>query len=120
MREVMAGSGYGLRCGKIRAVAQLGRAPASGSGGRGFKSHQPDLICGGNAKFWNGEGRFLLKGNPETGDVDEVKVLQSTGHVLLDEFSAKAFFRWKFQLGVVAQVQVPVEFYVRGFSRDLH
>ena len=26
-----------------RAVAQLGRAPASGAGGRGFKSHQPDF-----------------------------------------------------------------------------
>ena len=25
-----------------RAVAQLGRAPGSGPGGRGFKSHQPD------------------------------------------------------------------------------
>ena len=27
----------------VRAVAQLGRAPASGAGGRGFKSHQPDF-----------------------------------------------------------------------------
>src|SRR5436853_7021980 len=26
----------------VRAVAQLGRAPGSGPGGRGFKSHQPD------------------------------------------------------------------------------
>jgi hypothetical protein len=27
---------------RVRAVAQLGRAPGSGPGGRGFKSHQPD------------------------------------------------------------------------------
>src|SRR5678815_2336908 len=27
----------------FRAVAQLGRAPGSGPGGRGFKSHQPDF-----------------------------------------------------------------------------
>jgi hypothetical protein len=27
----------------VRAVAQLGRAPGSGPGGRGFKSHQPDM-----------------------------------------------------------------------------
>jgi len=39
--------------------------------------------------------------------------------VLLDEFSAKAFFQWKFQPGVVTQGQVPVEFYVHGFSREL-
>jgi len=69
---------------------------------------------------WDGKGRFLLKVNPKTGDVDEVKVLRSTGHVLLDEFSAKAFFQWKFQPDVVTRVQVPVEFYVRGFSRELH
>ena len=29
----------------FRAVAQLGRAPGSGPGGRGFKSHQPDCCC---------------------------------------------------------------------------
>src|SRR5438067_2197123 len=29
----------------VRAVAQLGRAPGSGPGGRGFKSHQPDENC---------------------------------------------------------------------------
>ena len=28
----------------LRAVAQLGRAPRSGRGGRGFKSHQPENI----------------------------------------------------------------------------
>ena len=27
---------------QVRAVAQLGRAPASGAGGRGFESRQPD------------------------------------------------------------------------------
>ena len=69
---------------------------------------------------WNGKGLFLLRVNPKTGDVDEVKVIKSTGHVLLNEFAAKAFFQWKFQPGGATQVQVPVEFYARGFSRDLH
>ena len=32
---------------KVRAVAQLGRAPASGAGGPGFKSLQPDVLFGG-------------------------------------------------------------------------
>ena len=33
-----------VACGEyFRAVAQLGRAPGSGPGGRGFKSHQPDV-----------------------------------------------------------------------------
>ena len=69
---------------------------------------------------WNGKGRFLLRVNSETGDVDEVKILKGTGHVLLNEFAAKAFFQWKFQPGSPPQVVVPVEFYASGFSRDLH
>ena len=36
---------------EVRAVAQLGRAPASGAGGRGFKSHQPDEKHQRKAKF---------------------------------------------------------------------
>lgn len=63
---------------------------------------------------WNGKGVFLLKVNPRTGDVDEVKVVKSTGHVLFNEFAAKAFFHWKFQPGVASEVRVPVEFYARG------
>jgi len=76
------------------------------------------------AKFapyaWSGKGVFLLKVNPRTGDVEEVKVLKTTGHVLLNEMSAKAFFQWKFQPGGATQVQVPVEFYAHGFSRSFH
>ena len=76
------------------------------------------------AKFapyaWSGKGLFLLKVNPKTGEVDEVKVLKTTGHVLLNELAAKAFFQWRFQPGGAAQVQVPCEFYAHGFSRNLH
>ena len=43
MREVRAAPARHVRLADlIRAVAQLGRAPGSGPGGRGFKSHQPD------------------------------------------------------------------------------
>jgi hypothetical protein len=43
MREVCAPTHQSLVWRNFRAVAQLGRAPGSGPGGRGFKSHQPDL-----------------------------------------------------------------------------
>jgi hypothetical protein len=43
IREVVGASVAYPRVGiPFRAVAQLGRAPGSGPGGRGFKSHQPD------------------------------------------------------------------------------
>ena len=42
MRDIVRRVLEDLAHNEIRAVAQLGRAPASGAGGRGFKSHQPD------------------------------------------------------------------------------
>jgi TonB family protein len=67
-----------------------------------------------------GNGLFLVKVNPKTGDVDEVKVLKSCGHSFLNELAAKALLQWKFQPGVVTSVKVPVEFRAHGFSRDVH
>jgi TonB family protein len=66
-----------------------------------------------------GRGIFLLKVNAK-GVVDEVKIVKSTGHQILNEMAAKAFFQWQFQPGVTRQVRVPYEFYVSGFSRILH
>ena len=38
------GGQMGQHCGRVVAVAQLVRAPDCGSGGRGFKSHQPPFL----------------------------------------------------------------------------
>jgi TonB family protein len=67
-----------------------------------------------------GKSRFLLTVNPKSGFVDEVKILKSTGHVVLNELAAKALLQWRFQPGSATKVEVPVEFYAHGFSRDLH
>src|SRR5438045_1487353 len=90
MRDIVRRVLRDLARNEIRAVAQLGRAPASGAGGRGFKSHQPD------------------------------KKSITTSHVLLNEIAPKAFFQWKFQPGGATQAQVPCEFYAHGFSSNLH
>jgi TonB family protein len=58
--------------------------------------------------------------NPKIGEVDEAKVLKTTGHVLFNELAAKAFLQWRFQPGGATQVQVPVEFYAHGFTCNLH
>ncbi len=66
-----------------------------------------------------GRGIFLLKVNAQ-GDVDEVKIVRSTGVQLLNELAAKAFFQWKFEPGVARQIKIPYEFHTRGYSRVLH
>lgn len=67
-----------------------------------------------------GRGLYLLKVNQRTGDVDEVKVVRHTPYKAFDELAVRAFFQWKFQPGSPAEVKVPCEFYVGGFSHVLH
>jgi len=67
-----------------------------------------------------GEGRFRLTINPKSGEVDEVKIVQSCGYKELNELAAKALLQWRFQPGTRGPVEVPVEFYVHGGNRILH
>lgn len=67
-----------------------------------------------------GRGVFLLKVNPKTGDVDEVKVIRHIRFKALEELAVRAFFQWKFQPGSQTSVTVPCEFAVTGFSHILH
>src|ERR1051326_7257549 len=67
-----------------------------------------------------GKGVFLLKVNTRTGEVDEVKVLQSCGYRSLNELAAKALLQWSFQPGTTTQLKVPVQFLTSGYSRSLH
>lgn len=67
-----------------------------------------------------GRGVFLITINPKTGDVDQVKIVKSTGFRALNELAVRAFFDWKFRTGSPAQAKVSCEFYLTGFSRSLH
>src|SRR6516162_8429810 len=63
-----------------------------------------------------GRGSFRLKIDPKTGEVIEVKVLQSTGHTILNELAAKAFLQCKFRPGGRTQAVVWWEFFRHGYS----
>jgi len=67
-----------------------------------------------------GSGLFRITINEKTGTVSEVKVLKSTGHVILNELAAKAFLQWRFKPGTKGHMDVPMTFDVSGFGRTLH
>ncbi len=67
-----------------------------------------------------GKGVFLLKIDPRTGEVTDVKVLKSTGYRILNELAAKAFLQCKFKPGGRTQLTTSWNFVSRGYSRDLH
>jgi TonB family protein len=78
--------------------------------------YPPDVVLHGA----EGKGVFRLTINPQSGLVDEVKIVKSCGYKTLNELAAKALLQWRFQPGTRGPVEVPVDFYVHGGSRILH
>ena len=66
-----------------------------------------------------GRGKFRLKLD-KSGQVDEVKILQSTGYQDLNKLAVKALLQWQFRPGTASPVEVPVEFEIQGGNRILH
>ncbi len=73
----------------------------------------PEYPVEARVKHWTGTGRFLIKADPDTGLVNGVTTIRSTGHSILDKAAEKAFYRWKFPPGVEGIV-IPVTFTTKG------
>ena len=76
----------------------------------------PEYPVEARAKHWTGTGRFLVKADPDTGLVNGVTTIRSTGHTILDKAAEKALYRWKFSSGIAgaAGIIVPVAFTSEG------
>ena len=85
-----------------------------------IKKVEPEYPPGVVLHMAEGSGRFRLTINPQSGEVDEVKIVKSCGYQTLNELAAKALLQWRFQPGTRGPVEVPVEFYVHGGNRTLH
>jgi TonB family protein len=62
------------------------------------------------AKHLHGEGTVRLDVDRRTGYVTSARMLQSTGHQILDDEALKAFRAWRFKPGTVSTVRIPVRF----------
>ena len=81
------------------------------------------------ANHLTGSGLIRLEINRQTGYVTSARMLQSTGHQILDDAAVKAFRTWRFKPGTVSAVRAPVTFdmpslrslheYVRVFGHSL-
>jgi TonB family protein len=81
----------------------------------------PKYPVGVARQHLRGRGLFRLSFDQKTGLVREVKVLQSTGHVILNELAAKALLQWRARPGTLTSLGVPVDFQLGGgFVRTVH
>ena len=84
------------------------------------KKIDPEYPIGFVTHGAKGKGRFRLTINAHSGQVDEVKIVQSTGYQDLNKLAVKALLQWQFQPGTHSPVEVPVEFAIQGGNRILH
>jgi TonB family protein len=81
-----------------------------------YPKYPVDLVRRGT----RGHGLFRLSFDSKTGRVTEVKVLNSTGYVILNEFAAKTLLQWKARPGAISSLRVPITFQATGFTRVVH
>lgn len=84
------------------------------------KKVDPEYPMGFVTHGAKGRGRFRLTINAKSGQVDEVKIVQSTGFDDLNKLAVKALLQWTFRPGTPSPVEVPVEFAIQGGNRILH
>jgi TonB family protein len=68
---------------------------------------------------YQGQGIYRLMINPQTGIVDEVKVMKSTHSRELDASAIMTLFNWKFRPGINHR-DLLVVFQLTGWARSLH
>src|SRR4051812_2524563 len=67
-----------------------------------------------------GEVKTVMKVDPKTGEVVEVKLLKKT---IFPAFNAEVVltaFKWRFRPHTITEATVPFELEVRGWGREIH
>ena len=77
----------------------------------------PQYLFEARAKHLQGEGVVRLDVERKTGHVTSARMLQSTGHQILDDEAVKTFRAWRFKPGSVSGVRIPVRFMGVGSPR---
>ena len=114
---------FALEAGLFLAQAQRhGVEPivTTGSPAGLVKKIDPEYPIGFVTHGAKGRGVFRLTINSHNGQVDEVKIVKSTGYQDLNKLAVKALLQWQFQPGTHSPVEVPVDFDIQGGNRILH
>ena len=85
------------------------RMPHAPPGTKPVSAPSPKYPLEARQKHWEGMMLLELQIRPD-GTVRDAKVLQSTGHALLDQDALQAFRKWKFTSDSADHIRVPVTY----------
>jgi TonB family protein len=100
----------------IRFVLNPVRAENPGGVHNAVYATRPLYPAEARSKRWIGAGVVLVNVDQKTGQVTSARMLQSTGHQVLDEQAINAFRQWRFKPGTTREVHIPITFTMRGAS----
>jgi len=88
---------------------KLVKVPHAPLGTKPIYAPSPKYPLEARQKHWEGMMLLELQIRPD-GTVRDAKVLQSTGHALLDQDALQAFRKWKFTPDSADHIRVPVTY----------
>jgi TonB family protein len=74
---------------------------------------QPEYPYEARRSYYEGKGVFRIRFN-SVGRAEDVSVVKSTGHTILDTAAIKALRRWQVKPRSLAKIEVPISFYLEG------
>jgi protein TonB len=71
---------------------------------------KPDYPSEAGAHHVTRSGVCVVSVDPQSGNVTEASMAQSTGNPILDDSAVRTFQKWRFKPGTVSSVRIPIEF----------
>jgi tetratricopeptide (TPR) repeat protein len=56
--------------------------------------------------------------DPRSGQVTSARILDSTGHKILDDAALKAFRQWRFNPGAASEIHIRILYVIRGYTSN--
>src|SRR5205823_907679 len=79
---------------------------------------RPEYPSAARLQHLTGSGVAVVQVDPRSGQVTSARILESTGHKILDDAALKAFRQWRFKPGTTSEVQVPIRYVMEHDGRN--
>jgi len=78
----------------------------------------PEYPSAARSQHLTGSGVAVVQVDPRSGQVPSARILDSTGHKILDDAALKAFRQWRFKPGATSEVHIPISYLMRGYTSN--
>ena len=96
----------------------LALAKTASSPDEAIVAPRPEYPSSARSQHLTGSGVAVVQVDPKSGHVTSARILDSTGHKILDESALKAFRQWRFKPGAASEIHIPILYVMRGYASN--